>query len=182
MEGYFHTAVLLDEKVYIGGGLMVRGRSYKIDVYTPANNSWNPSPIITPCCWFAMTTLNNQLIIGGGKDRSDKVTNKIFLLDGCQLNEYTRMISPRSNTTAVGHKGILIMVGGQGDQYEILATTELFDSTTGQWYNGMDLPVPHCGLQSAIVDNTVFLLWGAMKRVHHYQYLVLYWTPCPATS
>jgi len=45
--------------------------------YSPANNSWSPVPISTNH-WFAMTTLNNQLITAGGRDRSGKVTNKIF--------------------------------------------------------------------------------------------------------
>jgi len=164
VEGSFHTSVLLDGKVYIGGGKEPIGPSYRIDVYTLANNSWNPSPIITPVHWFAMTTLNNQLIIAGGKDRSNKVTNNIFLLDGCQLKEYTRMIIPRYFTTATGHKGTLIIIGGNSDQYKILATTELFDSTTGQWYDAMDLPVPHYALHSVIVDNTVFLLRGSNKE------------------
>jgi len=119
VKGAYHTAVLCDGKVYIGGGNNsgVLGSSYRIDVYTPANNSWSPSPINTTCYYFAMTTLNNQLITAGGMDRSNKVTNKIFSLDGDHLKEYTRMITPRSFTTAAGHKGTMIITGGINDQY-----------------------------------------------------------------
>jgi len=158
--------VLLDGKVYIGGGSEAgRIPSYRIDVYTPASNSWSSSPIITPCYYFAMTTLNEQLIIAGGKDRSNKMlTNKIFSLNGSQLKEYTMMITPRCNATAAGHKGTLMVVGGVGDHNRLLATTELFDTITGHWCNATDLPVPHCGLKSVIVDNTVFLLRGRNKE------------------
>jgi len=162
-----HTAVLCDGKVYIGGGHEAGWNpSYRIDVYTPANNSWSPSPINTTCYWFAMTTLNNQLITAGGMDRSGKVTNKIFSLDGDHLKECTRMIMPRCWATAVGYQGTLIITGGEDNQDRRLATTELFDSTTkgwfstGQWYTTSNLPLPHYRLRSAIIDNTLYLLGG----------------------
>ena len=92
-----HTGVLCDGKVYIGGGRDNTGGvpSHRIDVYNPVNNSWSPSPINTTYRYFAMTILNNQLITAGGMDRSAKVTNKIFSLDGDHLKEYTRIITPR---------------------------------------------------------------------------------------
>jgi len=56
MKGGYHTAVFCDGKVYIGGGDETGRRSYRIDVYTPANNSWSPSPIYTTYSYFASTT------------------------------------------------------------------------------------------------------------------------------
>ena len=76
------------------------------------------------------------------------------------------MITPRYLTTAAGHQGTLIITGGEDDQYRILATTELFDSTTkrwfstGQWYTTSNLSLPHSRLQSVIVDNILYLLGG----------------------
>ena len=156
-----HTGVLCDGKVYIGGG---RDNTlvplHRIDVYNPFKNSWSPSPINTTYGFFAMTTLNNQLITAGGRDRSLKVTNKIFSLDGDHLKEYTRMITPRYWATATGHQGTLIITGGKDDQGRTLATTELYNSTTGQWYTTSDLPLPHSWLQSVIIGNTLYLLGG----------------------
>ena len=151
-----HTAVLHDGKVYTGGGYESSDRIY---IYTLANNSWNPSPINTSYKHFAMTTLNNQLITAGGKDRSNKVTNKIFSLDGDHLKEYTRMITPRCWATAIGHQGTMILVGGE-DKNKKLATTELFNSTTRQWYSTGDLPLPRYHLKSVIIHNVLYLLGG----------------------
>jgi len=152
--------------VYIGGGYE-RGKkalfgtgSYRIDVYTVDNNTWSPLPINTPFCHFAITILNNQLITAGGKDSSGKVTNKVFLIDGNHLNEYTRMITPRYYAAAAGHQGSLIIAGGNDDQYRTLSTTELFESNTGQWYTTSNLPLPHYGLHSVIADNILYLLGG----------------------
>ena len=71
-----HTAVWLYGLVYVGGGCenLISRSSYIISCYDPVNNSWNSS-IKTPYCFFAMTTLNNKLVIAGGRDRSDKITN-----------------------------------------------------------------------------------------------------------
>jgi len=154
----YRTAVLHDGKVYIGGGYASSGT---INIYTPANNSWSPSPINNPYGYFAMTTLNNQLITAGGEDRCFKVTNKIFLLDGDQLKEYIRMITPRRWATAAGYQGKLIIAGGSDDQNKALVTTELFKSATGQWYSVSDLPSPHYELKSVIVNNLLYLLGGA---------------------
>ena len=156
VKGAYHTAVLCGRKVYIGGG---DGSPYRINIYTPVNNSWSLSAIDTCYKYFAMTTLNNQLITAGGKDRSNKVTNKIFSLDGDHLKEYTRMSTPRYWATAAGYQGTLIITGGN-DHYSTLDSTEMFNSTTGQWYNTGKLPSPHCGLQSVIVDNVLYLLGG----------------------
>ena len=70
------------------------------------------------------------------------------------------MITPRCWATAVGHRGTLMIVGGEDNKYNKLATTELFNSTTGQWYTTTDLPSPHYGLKSVVVNNLLYLLGG----------------------
>ena len=83
-----HTAVWLNGLVYVGGGLETGGKgSHAINCYDPVNNSWS-SPIYTPYCMFAMTTVNNKLLIAGGEDRSCERTNQIFTMDAGQLNNY----------------------------------------------------------------------------------------------
>jgi len=165
VKGACHTAVFCDGKVYIGGG--EEGRvgelygtaSYRIDVYIPASNLWNPS-INTPCCNFAMATLNNHLIIAGGRDRGQKVTNRVFMLKGNQVKKYPRMNTARCDATAVSEKRILVIAGGEDDQNQTLSTTELFDSITGHWYTTSDLPLPYSELKSVVVGNTIFMLGG----------------------
>ena len=106
-----------------------------------------------------MTKLNNKLLIAGGRDKSIKKTNLLFIMDDGQLKYYTKMTIARSDATATGHQGMLIITGGKA-QYSTLSSTELFDSTNGQWYTCSDLPQPHWLLQSVIVDNILYLLGG----------------------
>jgi len=105
---------MIGRSTYIGGGLGIGFiPSYRIDVYSPASNLWSPCPINTPHHNFAMTTFSNQLITAGGMDRSDEVTNKIFLIKDNQLKEYTRMNVSRHEATAASHQGALIIAGGK---------------------------------------------------------------------
>ena len=161
---YGHTAVWLNGLVYVGGGSETGLKaSYIINCYDPINNSWS-SPINTPYCGFAMTTLNYKLVTAGGKDRSYKKTTQVFTLNAGQLKDYTKMITARSLATAAGHQGMLIITGGWDDECKILSSTELFDSKNGQWYKCSDLPQPHYWLQSVIVDNILYVLSGTDKN------------------
>ena len=154
-----HTAVWLNELVYVGGGA-----SFTINCYDPINNSWI-SPIITPYCDFTMTELNNNLLIAGGKDESYNRTNQILTMNAGHLENYTKMITARSSATATGHQGMLIITGGEGDTDNILSSTELFDSNNGLWYMCDDLPQPYFSLKSVIVDNILYLL-GGFNRIY----------------
>ena len=159
--GYGHTAVWLNGLVYVGGGYpeTLSMGSYIINCYNPVTNAWT-SPIDVPCCFFAMTALNNNLLIAGGQDKSYKRTNEILIMDAGQLKHYTKMITAMSSATAAGHQGILIITGGWDDEGKILSSTELFDSSNGQWYTCSELPQPYHSLRSVIVDNILYLLGG----------------------
>ena len=151
----------------MGGGVeCVVGRSLassscNINCYDPVNKSWR-SPINTPYCHFAMTTLNNKLLIAGGKERY-KITYQVLIMDAGQLKNYTKITRARSHATATGHQGMLIITGGVDDERNKLSSTELFDSNNGQWYICNNLPQPHYWLQSVIVDNILYLIGGFNK-------------------
>ena len=158
-----HTAVWLNRLVYVGGGYEAGVGAYTINCYDPVRNSWS-SPINTPYCLFAMTKLNNKLLIAGGRDKSYKVTNQLLTMDDGQLKNYTKMTIARSTAAAAGHQGMLIITGGyDDDKGKRLSSTELFDSTNGQWYTCSNLPQPLSWPQSVIIDNILYLLGGVNK-------------------
>ena len=127
-----HTAVWLNGVAYVGGGIETGPKpSYTINCYDPVNNLWS-SPINTPYSLFAMTILNNRLLIAGGTDKHYKRTNQIFTMDAGWLKNYTKMVTARSGAVAAGHQGTLIITGGEDDKRKILCSTEIFDSASGQ--------------------------------------------------
>ena len=155
-----HTAVLLNNKVYVGGGNESIGKgSYLIRTYNVANNLWSESSISVPFCYFAIATLKNCLIIAGGHDKRGIITDKVLLLENDQLKEYVKMLTPKYEATAVSHDKFIIIIGGISDG-KLLASTELLDNSTGQWHICGNLPRPHSWLKSVKIKNVLFLLGG----------------------
>ena len=166
-----HTAIVLHGAVYVGGGFEGRANdkregSNRLDVYNLTTNRWDPTPIATPTFWFAMTVLDDKLIIAGGKAKSNKTTNEVLVLDRGQWNCYSEMPTSRESATAVGYRSILIVVGGETlikDKWAALATTELLDTTNGCWYACDDLPVPYVQLKGEIIGSKLYLLHGVTQ-------------------
>ena len=163
---YGHTAVLLGGVVYVGGGYEGRSTddnwdSYRLDVYNLTTNQWSSSPITTPYCWFALTVLDDKLVIAGGTTKNDEDMKKVLVLNAGQWKDYSEMPTARSSATAVGYHSMLIVVGGQikiRDKMIVLSTTEVLDTTNGCWYTCNNLPSPHQQMKAAIMNDKLYLL------------------------
>ena len=166
-----HTAVLLGGNVYVGGGYEgnsaddYRG-SYRLDVYNLTTNQWSTSPITTPYNSFAMTVLDDMLVIAGGVTKSNEVVKEVLVLNVGQWKDYSKMPTARCYATAVGYHSMLIVVGGgikvEG-KWARLSTTELLDTTNGCWYTCNNLPSPHQQMTAAVMNDKLYLLGGANK-------------------
>ena len=169
-----HTAVLLGENVYVGGGF--EGRStisndnrdcYRLDVYNLTINQWS-SFIATQYCHFGMTVLDNKLVTVGGKTKNHEVVKKVLVLNAGQWKDYSEMPTARYYATAVGYHSRLIVVGGQTKiegKWTTVSTTELLDTTNKCWYTCSDLPSPCQNLKVAIINDKLYLLGGVDKDV-----------------
>ena len=164
-----HTAVLLGGSVYVGGGFEGRSNddymaSYRLDVYNLTTNHWDPSPITTPYCDFAMTVLNDKLVTAGGATKNDETVKKVLVLNAGQWKDYSEMPTGRYCATAIGYYSMLIVVGGVckvEDKWTALSTTELLDTNNGSWYTCNNLPSPHLQLNLAIMNDKFYLLGGS---------------------
>jgi len=166
-----HAAVLLGGIVYVGGGFegissYDREDCYRLDIYNLTTNQWSPSPIITPYCWFAMTTLDDKLVIVGGATRNYELVKKVLVLNDGQWKDYSEMPTARYSATAVGYHSMLIIVGGgikvEG-KWTAVSTAELLDITNECWYTCNNLPSPHQQLKAAIMNDQLYLLGGYDK-------------------
>ena len=157
-----HTAVLYNGAVYVGGGVSdVDNDDCKMNIYHPNTNKWDDA-IYSPHAYFAMTVLVDKLIIVGGMIRGFEITNKLLTLQGGQWEDYSQMPTARYCASAVSHQSLMIVMGGvDDDDHHKLSTTELLDSTTGQWFKCNDLPQPLACLQSVIVSGMLYALGGA---------------------
>ena len=118
--------------------------------------SWELS-IELPFCYFAMTTFDDQVLVAGGKDSFGAVTSKIVSIKDKSMDEFTKMPREKWAATAFGCKKTLIIAGGRNET-TVLASTEVFDSRTGQWYITNCLPSPRHSLWSGRVGSHLEVL------------------------
>ena len=168
-----HNAVLLGGVVYVGGGfeetsLKRTQDSYRLDVYNLTTDQWSSSSISTPYDSFAMTVLDDNLVIAGGVAKNGEVVKKVLVLNAGQWKDYSEMPTARYSATAVGYHSMLIVVGGgikMKGQWTVVSTTELLDTTNGRWYTCNNLPSPHQQMKAVIVNNKLYLLGGVDKDI-----------------
>ena len=174
------TAVLLQGNVYVGGGSEDRfdvrhkydyQNCFKLNVYNLTTNQWS-YPITTPCSWFAMTVLNNKLMITGGRTKDFEIVKKVLVLNGGHWEEYSKMPTARYQATAVGYQLKLIVIGGQTEsilskrQMMVSSTIEVLDTVNGSWHICTNLPSPHCQMKAVVADDRLYLLGGFDVDIH----------------
>lgn len=164
------TAVLLDGKVYFGGGLVENKKySFTISVYNISTKKWDPDTIKTSQALFGMTTLDNKLLLAGGlTDHRDipiiNATDQVNMLVGGEWRHFATMLIPKALVTAVGYKTKLIIIGGQSNRCISLADVELLDTVTNQWYICKKLPEPQYQLFGTMVNDTLYLMGGNRSK------------------
>ena len=132
-------------------------------VYDPQQDSYDTLPPYT-CKYFAMTVVNNQLVLVGGKDvRNNKNTNKLGVWNE-QSKQWTHPLPPmttacNSPSVAAHNNRWLVVIGGNGDG-GALSRVEILDTSLRQWYHGAPLPQPYDDLSLATIGNMCYLLGG----------------------
>ena len=141
--------------------------SYRLDVHNLTTNQWSTSPITTPYRSFAMTVLDDKLVIAGGTTKNGEIVKKVLVLNTGQWKDYSEMPTARCHATAVGYHSMLIVVGGiikvEGKWIRI-STTELLDTTNGSWYTCNNLPSPCQQMKAVIMNDKLYLLSGVNKN------------------
>ena len=179
-------AVVLNNKVYVGGGDTPYGARYA-NIYTndPTMDTWET--LQSPTRYSALTTYHNKLLLVGGEEAStDQTTNQLWVFEEGEQT-WTQPLPPmptrRRKAAAVSIQDHLIVAGGWNSRH--LDTVEVFDGQ--QWVTADPLPRRCCcNMKSASHDGHYYLMggWGQSTSVFHtsLQSLVDKATQHPPTS
>ena len=172
-----HHIVRIGSTIYCGGGYTGRlGRL--VFQYNPKQDTWSQLPIC-PTLRFGLTQLDGKLVtVGGG--RLDKVIpiNDVYVLQESESWENS-IIPPlptaRMQPTAFNYESTLLVSGGcihwetNRDHSTYTNAVEVFQTKTYQWYHAESLPVAHCVMSCAIVNDTCYLIGGNKLSVQSRQ-------------
>ena len=156
-------AVLLGDKVYVGGG----DSTYDISpavllIYDCRDDSWKT--LETPTVNYALTTYNSQVVLVGGGDPIGKhVTNQLWALD--EQWHWTQSLPPmtteRSRASAVGIDHCLIVAGGH-DELCLLDVVEVYDGH--YWRKVQSIPKASCSMKSCLHKGIWYLAGGEEQK------------------
>ena len=167
---YSHHIVRIGSTIYCGGGYTDKiDTSRQVFQYNPKQDTWSQLPIC-PTVHFGLTQLDGRLVTVGGKrlDRPIRIKN-VYVFQESETWENS-IIPPiptaRSHTTAFNYKSTLIVSGGithwhtDSKLWTCTNAVEVFQTKTYQWHRAEPLPVAHCGMSCAIVNDTCYLIGG----------------------
>ena len=156
MSNYIQS-VMVQGTVFVGGG-WVDGDSIVME-YDTCSGKWGMLPPYS-LFYFAMTAINNQLVLVGGVDKQNSIESKlgIWRTDSKEwTHPYPDMPTARSRTSAVTYDKWLIVTGGQSGD---VSTVEVMNIDTKQWYTGTPAPTAFTHMKTAIVGDLWYLMGG----------------------
>ena len=164
-------SVVVQKRVYVGGGnagMLMRDRNdYTVMEYDIASIGWNKLPYTA--CGFAMTAVNNQLVLVGGWEHPLGPYSKVLGVWRAESKEWTHpypdMSTARSHCSAVVYNEWLAVAGGfghaggvPGGKMAKLLSVEVMNTGTKQWYAAPPTPTPWGGMKTAIVGDTWYFM------------------------
>ena len=162
MDGYVQS-VVVEGTVYVGEGDAGYGigNNYIVMTYDISTGKWATLPPYR--AWgFAMTAINNQLVLVGGEERGgrSKVVG-VWDADNKQWTQpYPEMHTVRSSCSADVHNEWLVVAGGWSASGAKLSSVEVMNTNSKQWYAGPPTPIPWSSMKTATVGDECYFMGG----------------------
>ena len=164
--GYYVQSVVqvVEGTVYVGGGYAGPGseNNYIVMTYDISTGKWVTLPPYR-AQGFAMTAINNQLVLVGGKEHVGGRSKVVGVWDADNkqwTHPYTEMHTARVWCSAVVHNEWLVVVGGWSGSSAKLSSVEVMNTNSKQWYAGPPTPIPWDYMKTATVGDECYFMGG----------------------
>ena len=161
---YYTQSVVIKGTLYVGGGSADGNNSYIVLAYDISAGKWATLPPYSTC-WFAMTAIDDQLVLVGGKGRDGKCSKMLGVLrtDSKQwTHPYPDMTTARSMCSAASYKHWVVVAGGYGAGGR-LSSVEVMNVKTKQWYAGPPTPIAWGEMKRAVVGDACYFMGRAIE-------------------
>ena len=167
MGGYVQS-VVVEGTVYVGGGNTAHGSDNNCIVmtYDISTGKWATLPPYRVYC-FAMTAINNQLVLVGGyeHDGRSKVVGVWDAGNQHWMHPYPEMHTARTSCSAVVYRDWLVVAGGLSIDTKNVSSVEVMNTNSKQWYAGPPTPTPWYYMRTAVVGDKCYFMGGVISGV-----------------
>ena len=164
---YSPQAVVMGEKVYVGGGHPKSGEDRKqVFQYNPSSDEWSHLP---PCQvnFVAMAQFEEKFITVGGILHGGGYTGKVYRFRE-RSQKWVEFLKPmptcRAHLSVATTKSAIVASGGfigvRDGKRVPCANVEVYSSETAQWHTAEPLPVPCWAMTSVTIADTWYQLGG----------------------
>ncbi len=158
--GFYVQSVVVNGTVCVGGGLAGGGDAYIVMEYDISSGKWTKY-LPYRACAFAMTVINDQLVLVGGDEHGRK--SKVLGVWRADMKAWTHpypdMLTARSHCSAVAYNEWLVVAGGLIGGHGV-AYVQVMNAESKQWYVGPPTPTPWSCMKTAIVGDTCYFMGG----------------------
>lgn len=167
------AAALLDERIYVVGGLNgVGGVVSTVDVYDPASDSWSTAaPLPEARHHAAVAVAGGRIFVFGGVSSNYldpiAIERDVFMYDPGS-NSWTQrasMPTARLASAAVTVGGKIHVVGGEANDFEALTTHEVYDPELDSWSTAAAMPTAREHVAAAAIDSVIYITGGRAAQV-----------------
>ena len=162
---------LCDQPIVLNGKVFVRTIGPNVCMYMSDRDVLLPSPPVESMFDFTIATLNDQLVLVGGWNKSTrKASNKITVWDSQTrqwIQPYPPMTTVQTSPAALGYGGYLIVAGGYKSESERVQVLDvnILDTTSRKWVTAESLPSTNpFYYRSVLIEDTLYL-FGDDPRV-----------------
>ena len=162
--GNYVQSVVVKGTVYVGGGDAGHGsdNNYIVMTYDISTGKWATLPPYR-ASYFAMTAINNQLVLVGGYEHGGGKSKVVGVWDADNkqwTHPYPEMHTARSGCSAVVHNEWLVVASGWSASGERLSSVEVMNTNSKQWYAGPPTPMPWSSMKTATVGDECYFMGG----------------------
>ena len=159
MSSYVKS-VVVQGTVYVGGGYS-NGDNCVVMAFGITSGKWTTLPPYRSH-YFAMTAINNQLVLVGGKDNhGDSKVLGVWCADNERwIHPYPEMHTACSYCSAVVYNEWLVVAGGVAGR-----NVEVMNIDNQQWFAGPPTPTPWYRMRTATVGDVCYFMGGYTSTV-----------------
>jgi N-acetylneuraminic acid mutarotase len=169
------AAAAVGPEIAVAGGFLADGSSSRrVDLYSPATNSWRRGPDLPAAVNHAAAGLVGRLVVVGGYSRG-RATRRAVMLDAQRWRPLPPLPAPRAAAAAAGLGGELYVVGGVGSSG--LARTAFVYDPAGRRWRVQPGPTPREHLAVAAAGGRIYAIGGRTAGFDTNLAIVESWRP-----